>query len=150
MINEQQTRLLQTLSQDPGAARTMLQSLLAERAAADPSMGLLMQMMASQEAPPASTGEATDRQERAQRRRERIEEMRAELIELRQRNDDLAAALGACPACWGRIDDCEECDGEGAPGWEPPDPALFEELITPAVARRCHRRAHNHTSGRTQ
>jgi hypothetical protein len=149
MMDEQQARLLQTLSQDPGAARTMLQSLLAERAAADPSMGLLMQVMASQEASPANAGEVTDRRERAQRRRERIEEMRAELIELRQRNDDLAAALGACPACWGRIDGCDECDGDGEPGWERPDPALFQELITPAVARRCHRPAQDNKPGRT-
>lgn len=50
-------------------------------------------------------------------------------------NDTLAAALGACPKCWGGDDHCDACDGDGAPGAAAPDHHLFNELILPAVRR---------------
>ena len=46
----------------------------------------------------------------------------------------LAAALGACD-CWGDDLGCRSCAGEGRPGWKPPDPQLYDELVAPAVAR---------------
>jgi len=150
-MDDAQTRMLQTLSQDPGAARTMVQNMLAERAAADPTMAVLMQMMASGEEAPAPRpqgGTDPDRAARAQRLRQRIRQMRDELEELHQRNEDLAAAVGACPVCWGRVETCEECEGDGAPGWDRPDPALFDELVAPAVARRRDGRAKDLTTGR--
>ena len=52
--------------------------------------------------------------------------------ELAQRDGKLAAALGAC-SCWGENNQCEFCDGEGAPGWTTPDRDLFADLILPAL-----------------
>lgn len=46
----------------------------------------------------------------------------------------LAGALGAC-ACWGRDPGCPSCAGDGGPGWERPDPALYAEFVAPAVRR---------------
>jgi len=46
----------------------------------------------------------------------------------------LAAALGACE-CWGLRASCGLCNGYGTPGWTDPDPALFDELVMPAVIR---------------
>lgn len=46
----------------------------------------------------------------------------------------LAAALGACD-CWGEHADCPDCSGKGRPGWVPPDPQLYQELVVPAVRR---------------
>ena len=46
----------------------------------------------------------------------------------------LAAALGACE-CWGLRASCDLCEGRGMAGWTDPDPALFDELVMPAVIR---------------
>jgi hypothetical protein len=46
----------------------------------------------------------------------------------------LAAALGACE-CWGLRASCALCEGHGTAGWTDPDPALFDELVMPAVIR---------------
>lgn len=62
-----------------------------------------------------------------------------ELEALRQANDTLADALGACAICWGGDNACHHCRGRGRPGARRPDPALFTQLVMPAV--RAMRRA---------
>jgi hypothetical protein len=52
--------------------------------------------------------------------------------ELLDRNNALAAAVGACD-CWGEDRDCAFCDGQGTPGWVRPDGELFAEYVDPAV-----------------
>lgn len=53
--------------------------------------------------------------------------------------EDLAGALGACPVCVGARADCVLCHGRGGPGWIPPNPAAFCELVLPAL--RAHQYA---------
>jgi hypothetical protein len=48
-------------------------------------------------------------------------------------NEMIAHALGACPHCWGNLDDCEACAGEGVPGTYPPDKPAFDYFVMPAV-----------------
>lgn len=64
-----------------------------------------------------------------------VERLRCEVRELRNVNNNLAAALGACSRCWGADDVCPECDGYGTAGSMSPDPALFKALVAPAVKR---------------
>lgn len=64
-----------------------------------------------------------------------LRRLRRELEGLREVNDTLAAALGACACCWGGDEDCEACDGRGKAGSMPPDAELFAELVLPAVRR---------------
>ncbi|MEX2963019.1 hypothetical protein [Microbulbifer sp. TYP-18] len=63
------------------------------------------------------------------------EDLQRELADLRNVNDNLAAALGACADCWGADPDCEFCDGHGEAGCYQPDRRLFRELVAPAVKR---------------
>lgn len=63
------------------------------------------------------------------------DDRRQELVDLRQANDTLAAALGACPICWGGDRRCEVCGGRGRPGYRLPEPALFNQLVVPAIHR---------------
>lgn len=63
-----------------------------------------------------------------------------ELADLREVNDTLAAALGACRVCWGGDDHCPVCAGDGHSGAEEPNAALFEALVVPAVRRMRARR----------
>jgi hypothetical protein len=47
--------------------------------------------------------------------------------------DELAKALGACDACWGRDNRCPICRGDGIAGYFKPDKALFNQMILPAL-----------------
>jgi hypothetical protein len=52
--------------------------------------------------------------------------------ELMERNNAVAAALGACD-CWGEHEDCAVCQGAGTPGWAVPDKRLFSRFVQPAL-----------------
>jgi hypothetical protein len=56
-----------------------------------------------------------------------------EMKELRSRCDDLAAALGACPLCWGNDAECRACRGRGHPGYSVPDKKSFVKFVLPAI-----------------
>lgn len=58
-----------------------------------------------------------------------------ELRDLRQVNDTLAGALGACRVCWGGDTGCDVCGGRGRAGFAKPDLELFDELVAPALRR---------------
>ena len=64
-----------------------------------------------------------------------IAALEQELSELRNINENLAAALGACAECWGADDACSECEGHGGAGNVRPDPELYNALVAPAVVR---------------
>lgn len=113
----------------------------------DPTVRAVAQMIATREAADALEAEeaaGTDGdspapeprlapEERA-RLEARIDRLSTEVRRLRRVNDVLAAALGACPVCWGEAPDCEVCEGGGAPGWEEPERRLFLRLVRPALA----------------
>lgn len=67
--------------------------------------------------------------------RRTMEEMYEELEALRERNETLAAALGACHLCWGEDFGCEVCGGTGGPGSSMPDGPLLARLVVPAARR---------------
>ena len=148
--------LLETLNtRASGGTRPTSQDLLAKLAEADPTVGLITQFLAqnrqerdretsAQDEGGSQTLEQFDESDPARmhsretsraahRLRQKIASMRKELMELRQRNDALAAALGACHLCWGSDPECEICDGRGGPGASEPDKRLFAELVRPAV-----------------
>ena len=58
-----------------------------------------------------------------------------ELEQLRHRNDQLAAALGACYLCWGEDPVCPICEGAGVPGASPPRPRYFAVYVLPVLNR---------------
>jgi hypothetical protein len=65
----------------------------------------------------------------------RLRHLKRELADLREVNDTVAAALGACRVCWGGDEECHECEGDGRPGSRRPDPVMFDRLVVPAVRR---------------
>ncbi len=70
-----------------------------------------------------------------------------ELSDLREVNDTLASALGACRVCWGGDGGCSNCGGRGHPGSSLPESRLFDALILPAV-RRVHGARRTRVPGR--
>lgn len=66
---------------------------------------------------------------------EAIRAMQQELIDLRHVNDTVAAALGACPLCWGGDSGCAACHGRGGAGYAVPDLDLFARWVVPATER---------------
>lgn len=127
------TQLLQMMQQNPEGGRQLMAETLRARAGSDPRLNAMLEYMQREEPnePPAPRDP-----NRAQRIRAAIQDMREELVELHERNDVLADALGACPVCWGRVKHCRECRGRGQPGWRAPDPALFDEFVKPAISKR--------------
>jgi hypothetical protein len=62
-----------------------------------------------------------------------VKKLRAELDQLREVNDALAAALGACYLCWGKDAGCPVCHGTGRPGTAIPDKQLFARFVAPVL-----------------
>jgi hypothetical protein len=60
----------------------------------------------------------------------------AEVEALREVNEVLADALGACSRCWGADARCLRCRGRGRPGGRAPDSVLFAEYVQPALRRQ--------------
>lgn len=127
-----------------------LEELLAQQAQTNPMAAMLMKQMAEQktraeeERARVIDVEATASVEEVEEPvdeslamlcelRENAKTMQAELDRLRERSDALAAAVGACPLCWGQSLDCRGCRGRGGPGFSTPDDLLFEEFVIPAV-----------------
>jgi hypothetical protein len=120
----------------PGAADPEASDLarqVSERLAtkpADPVVTLVMRRLAEQEAV------RNERQTADAELRELLEALRVELRTLRGRSKALAAALGACPRCWGEDPRCPTCHGHGGPGWARPHEASFATWIAPALESR--------------
>jgi len=152
-MTEEQTQLLAMMQQDPAAARQLFEASLAEQSASNPALAMMMQLMAARPGAGQSGSEPGDdvapstKRQRVERMRAHLHELRASLDSAHGLLDDLAAALGACAACWGGEDACPACRGRGAPGWRTPDAELYDELVAPAVKRRTRP---NLTHGRTE
>ena len=104
----------------------------------DPRLIQLAQMMSRPAAPPDDDeGEVIEMV-----RAERVEELESEVERLKGVNrilfeqcEFMAAAVGACPQCWGEDLECRECRGRGTPGAFLPHRASFAQLVLPAVER---------------
>jgi hypothetical protein len=142
-------------SSDPNA-RPNIEEMLAQQAKTNPMVAMFAKHMAEQKAIasarenlPVIDVEASEvvAESQVEESQEKGEGSAAELIELRQymkgmfaeikflreRNDALAAAVGACCLCWGQNLECRSCRGRGGPGFCMPDEALFEEFVLPAI-----------------
>ena len=156
--------ILEALTAGPGQGMGALtpQALLAQMAEDNPTVGLLTKYFSQRQEQAGKSetsaveesdelSEYSTELERAGTRtvetaeamrelRERIEKLYAELETLRERNDSLALALGACPLCWGEDVLCAICQGVGRPGFTMPDRAAFTPLVGPAVRMFLKRR----------
>lgn len=146
-VNQADSRaaLLQTLAS--GAALPDPKEWMARMAADNPTLGALAEYMARRrelEQAEEADAAATAAQEEAlaakvrhalRAMRRKIDTMDVELTALRARNDELAAALGACYLCWGEDPGCPVCGGKGRPGHFAPDRQLFDRHATPAARR---------------
>lgn len=133
---DEHERVRALIERDPDAARQLLQAQVAEQAAENPMLAMVMQMMSAREPRGEDSEKGSPKRERVERVRAHLHELRAALASAHGLLDELAAALGACAACWGGEDDCPACRGRGEPGWRMPDEELFDVLVAPAVARR--------------
>jgi hypothetical protein len=77
--------------------------------------------------------ESVDPNRREQKLKKLTRTMFVEMQALRSRNAMLADALGACHLCWGDDPACAYCAGQGSIGAYLIDPAVFEDVIGPAM-----------------
>lgn len=129
---------LQTCQQNP---RKALFSALTEGSENAPQIEMLMKLLDGDE-----KDDTAQREEIREEIRAEQEAAIAELSETAQRLFDereaarhrietLAAALGACPACFGENLLCETCHGAGRPGARAPAALEFRTLVMPAIER---------------
>jgi hypothetical protein len=157
VVGEDSHALLETLVAQAGAGTgvNVQELLLSQLGDTDPTVSLIVRYLAGQSeqansgsssddgeesddlAFPSESGDARseDRVRAFRRLRETMENMYEELETLRNRNHDLASALGACYRCWGEDLDCPICVGMGHPGSSMPDKSLLVQLVVPAVRR---------------
>jgi hypothetical protein len=160
-----QNQLLQLMTQQLSGSPGLPESL-AELAASDPQLSQLSGLLAERERQLTERLAQEEEEERLaqeellaredqERRRDEVrrrgqavrryvEELTGELAAVRATLDELAAALGACPECFGADPDCRWCRGRGGPGHAIPDPESFRRLVLPAV--RTHVRLHGRVS----
>lgn len=135
--------------------KALLSQMVAEMADDDPQMAMVSQYLAMQPDDDSDDESAdeeireganpsrqwVDDQELMSLREEvatiqaNLEEQTQLLQELIDRNTELAAALGACPECWGENQSCSACHGRGVPGALKPDKKCFDYYIAPLLAR---------------
>jgi hypothetical protein len=159
--NSYSTLLKALMPQSDGDGAAAVQALLAQADSADPRVLLLTTLLARQrpaeakwtreEVPEYPYGWETHKpvsamglsgevasspnEHQGHRLLEKLRLLRGELEELREWNEALAAALGACARCWGEDPSCPGCQGSGSPGTAVPNRPLFTALVVPAVRR---------------
>ena len=138
MNSEQILELLRQRQGGPGGMRALLEQATRD----DPNLALLVELMerngsvsALAEGEVDVDVEATPTPTAGDVESIRVgtQEIIAEVQRLRSFSDDLAAALGACPECWGTESGCRLCRGRGSPGCMPPDTGLFARWVAPAL-----------------
>lgn len=107
----------------------------------DPRLRMIAEFMKTQNNARAEPDRDEERQAKLERAAARYRETKQQNRILADRIDVLAAALGACPACWGENDDCEMCSGKGVAGFYLPEKDAFVNYVLPAV-RRLRRTSH--------
>ncbi len=133
-----------TSSSDP---MSMLLTQLQAQGPSNPTAALLATLLQSRKPAEAASVPAEDsdvaEQAQAQQERERsfqelketVSRLYSELDALRKRNDELAAAVGACFLCFGTDPLCPECAGRGRPGSKLPDSGAYRKYVLPALRR---------------
>jgi hypothetical protein len=126
-------------SADP---QKMVVDLLGSQAGASPETGMLLKLLGENEEKGSDELREEVRAEILEEQAEAIggletaaERLLAENRDLQRRLDALAAAIGACPACFGEDLLCETCAGAGAPGSRLPQAGEFHNYVSPALAR---------------
>lgn len=120
-----------TLTSNPEALNELLTQAGAENPALLRKLELLRQFMSNG----AQSDVETEGKSKHHRRTDAyIRRIRTENKMLRERSDVLAEALGAC-YCWGELDNCKACHGQGTPGATAPEQDAFMELVMPVLKR---------------
>ncbi|MGW5192749.1 hypothetical protein ACWEOO_26130 [Kribbella sp. NPDC004138] len=135
-----------------------LEATVSELARNDPELAPVVELLAKRQETLAeenllaeqedhATEWEAERHLRSRELRTHFEDITAALNALRDQLARVAGALGACPACFGDDAGCQWCRGRGRPGFMPPEPESFAEIVLPAV--RLHVRLHGRRNGLT-
>jgi hypothetical protein len=74
--------------------------------------------------------------EDAKTTQEKMAEIEGQFSRMEQLTDELAAAVGACPNCWGQAWNCSFCHGKGKPGTYDLDREAFEQYVLPLFRKQ--------------
>jgi hypothetical protein len=119
---------------DLADAQAAMLRQLAERATHDPLAGLLLARLQTPEAEaePDPLDVLEHRFEAALRANEKLREA---LLAANEMTAWVARLVGACPRCWGLVEDCPACGGRGGPGYDRPAVGDLVDWLAPALRR---------------
>lgn len=109
-----------------------LEGLLAQMGNSNPQMQQKLQLITALMNNSSTEDEPSDHPRRI-RAKKKLQRLYREQEILQERNEDLAAALGACPDCWGKHRGCQTCRGAGTPGYFTVDEEAFTEYVMPVL-----------------
>ena len=110
-----------------------LEGLLAQMGNSDPQMQQKLQLITALMNNNSSTEDESSDQQRRIRAKKKLQRLYRDREIFQERNEDLAAALGACPDCWGKHRGCRTCRGAGTPGYFTVDKEAFTEYVMPVL-----------------
>ena len=96
---------------------------------------MLSSMMNQQNSVEHMSANNSETQEQRKAFRRRIMKIQHEHRFLKEQNESLAAALGACPDCWGQKSSCRTRYGQGTPGNGEIDEREFYALVVPVLRK---------------
>ncbi len=67
--------------------------------------------------------------------RENMYETKNQLNSLQKINNSLSLSLGSCNSCWGEDSKCDNCSGNGSPGWRKINKRSFNRYVLPALEK---------------
>jgi hypothetical protein len=123
------------LESQPNPKAAMVLRLLEQRRQHEAAAFERLQQEAAAESVEAEAQSSAAAQADLENVQQVVQTIYAELETLRARSAALAAAVGACPICFGEDPRCATCGGLGAPGSRRPEPAAFRQYVLPAFAR---------------
>jgi hypothetical protein len=104
----------------------------------DPILALLLNQIASR-APEAESGALNSNHPNRQREIIRLNKMiarlRRQIASAEGMARYIADTFGACPACWGLNRYCEQCQGQGSPGYANPNLEELRTWLEPALKK---------------
>ena len=134
--------ILEAIRSGSADPQKMMLNLLGSQGADQPETDMLLKLLTEEGGTAADTQREQLREEVREEQAEAVaaleaaaEQALAENRACRDRLDSLAAAIGACPVCFGDDLLCETCGGAGTPGSRAPQAAEFHHYVRPAVDR---------------
>src|SRR5437764_7521963 len=134
--------ILEAIRSGSSEPQQQMMSILGDQDAGRPELGMLFKFLSDNQVNGNDALRDQIREELREEQGEAFAELGAateklieENVAVRGRLEVLAAAIGACPTCFGEDLLCDTCHGAGSPGSRMPQADEFNHYVRPALER---------------